>query len=165
MSYEIWSGNPPLYPFSPIDTVASTQNTYTDLNPVDGIDTKYLIQILLPTGGCTSTARTMATRIRSNSNTSGNRIIAIPDPLKVTQILPAAISISPNPSTGIFSIQVNSNVAAQILVFDILGNEILHKNVSKLNNQKLDLSTFANGFYECRIVGEGITITKKLVKN
>ncbi len=164
-SYEIWAGNPPLFPFSPIDTVPSSQNTYTDLNPVDGIDTKYLIQIVLPAGGCTSTARTMATKVRSGSNTAGNKSISIPDPLKVKEIMVDEISISPNPSNGIFTIQVNAAAAAQVFVFDILGNEILHKKVSKLNNQVLDLSGFANGFYECRIVGEQINITKKLVKN
>ena len=150
-----------------IDTLPSSTTTYTDLTPLTPLDSNlYQVEIVLSGSGCTSTARTNATRIRSSSNTAGNKsIVVVAVPVSVNELFTNEISISPNPSSGIFTISINNNAAAQIRVFDILGNEVLNNYVSKLNHHSIDLSRFANGFYECRIVGEHINVVKKLVKN
>ncbi|WAC01304.1 T9SS type A sorting domain-containing protein [Lacinutrix neustonica] len=69
-------------------------------------------------------------------------------------------SIYPNPTnTGYIEITTASNEAINILVFDILGKQVLNKTI----NNRLDVSKLNTGLYILKLNQNGATVTKKLV--
>lgn len=72
-SYEVYVGLPGGQ-LTLLQTLPSTNNTFTDLNPLFGIQSRYYLEIVLPSA-CESTR---ALRTRSTSNTSGNPSIFLP---------------------------------------------------------------------------------------
>ena len=61
------------------------------------------------------------------------------------------IKIYPNPSNGIFNIEINNaeNNKYFIKVFDVLGSVIYHKEINDTHSikQQIDLSAYAKGIY------------------
>lgn len=79
------------------------------------------------------------------------------------QSLSQAISIAPNPSAnGIFTITVGAEKTSTLRVYNILGAEVLSKNVTK-GTYALDLSAQTNGSYFVRIQNENAVVTKKII--
>jgi hypothetical protein len=81
------------------------------------------------------------------------------------------VNVYPNPSKGIFNINstFTKNQNLIIIVTDLLGRELLVKNLNDLqgkNNFKLDLSTFQEGVYFVNF-REGVINFKtvKIIKN
>jgi hypothetical protein len=73
-----------------------------------------------------------------------------------------SIYVYPNPSTGIFNIEMNSAVKNNIEVYDMLGKKI--KSV-ELNNPRstLDLTGSPKGMYMLRIISDGEIVNKKII--
>lgn len=72
----------------------------------------------------------------------------------------ASISLFPNPTDAIFSIEVPNEVVKQVRIFDVTGKMLLDSNQSTLN-----VSSFASGIYMINIETEsGKTGVSKLVK-
>ena len=73
-----------------------------------------------------------------------------------TEITPFRASIYPNPSNGTFTIQYSSNEStnADVEVFNLLGERVLHKlvSVSKGKNEILISDLFYSGSYLVRII-------------
>lgn len=91
-------------------------------------------------------------------------------PLSTENIQSNALRIYPNPSTGIFAIEMNSQKAQQVLykVYDIAGNIVINKawDINKgKQSQLLDISTLANGFYTLNILVNGEWQNAKLIKS
>ncbi len=62
---------------------------------------------------------------------------------KNTQLL-----IHPNPSSGWIELNCNKDIlSAEITIYDILGHQILSKQLEKVNGHKIDLSTMPSGVY------------------
>jgi len=76
------------------------------------------------------------------------------------------INITPNPSSGTFTIHSTNQNITKISVLDVLGKEVYHQVASKKNVlQTIDISAFANGIYLLHITTEnGMQSTHKLVK-
>ncbi len=74
------------------------------------------------------------------------------------------ISVYPNPSNGIITIQRNSNEKMNLEIFDITGKQIhSQKNITD-NLYTIDLSSITNGVYFINISVNDKIITKKLIK-
>jgi hypothetical protein len=83
--------------------------------------------------------------------------------LSVNQNEVAAFSIFPNPVTnGTVNIKTSNNEAVQVSVFDVLGKQVLAKNVT---NQTLNVSNLNAGMYILKLTQNGNSTTKKLVIN
>ncbi|WP_452232334.1 T9SS type A sorting domain-containing protein [Lacinutrix sp. MEBiC02595] len=81
--------------------------------------------------------------------------------LSVNQNEAATFSVFPNPVTnGTVNIKINNNEAVNVSVFDVLGKQVLVKNVT---NQTLNVSSLNAGVYILRIAQNGNSTTKKLV--
>jgi len=75
-----------------------------------------------------------------------------------------SLVIFPNPSPGIFTINLNKNNSeARICVRDILGNYIHTKNYSNDLNPKIDLSHQPKGIYFAEIICDGKSTVKKII--
>ncbi|MDG1334309.1 MAG: GEVED domain-containing protein [Crocinitomicaceae bacterium] len=80
------------------------------------------------------------------------------------------IAVYPNPSNGIFNLDVNFNEAANLnlVVVDMLGKEVAVKQINAANgihSDVIDLSTSATGVYFLKVISDNNTIsTQVLVK-
>jgi uncharacterized delta-60 repeat protein len=74
------------------------------------------------------------------------------------------IQIYPNPSQGIFTVDLkNKNGKATIRVYDLLGSCLLNKDCQNTESQEIDLSTRTKGFYFVEIVSDGERSVNKIV--
>jgi hypothetical protein len=70
---------------------------------------------------------------------------------------------SPNPTTGVLELR-GTNIS-QVVVFDVLGKQVLSGNYSSLNNVTLNLATLNNGVYMVKVTNAtGNSSTIKVVK-
>jgi hypothetical protein len=147
-----------------IDVVSPNQNTYIDYPNAATLannDTVYRIDVLLPNGGCTS-SKSMTAKIKSTSNSSTNKVIAIPFDvgyLELNQVI--NFSLYPNPSNDIVTIETDkSNV--QYTITDLLGKKVL-SGILIQNKSQLDVSSFADGVYFIELTNGSNRTTQKLI--
>ena len=77
-----------------------------------------------------------------------------------------AIKIYPNPTSDIINIDVQENQTLQsLMVYDMLGNKIIHKNEFEAHNQ-LNLGNLAAGIYLLEIKdANDQQLIQKIIKN
>ena len=73
-----------------------------------------------------------------------------------------AISVYPNPSTGVFTYSIENADKASVIVYNILGTQVLNSEVNK-GTHTIDLSAQANGSYFMSIKTDKEVITKKII--
>lgn len=70
----------------------------------------------------------------------------------------------PNPTTGVLNIEVNNrNKNYELYLTDVTGRE-LYKTTSDKKSFALNMEEYSNGVYFIRLVSEGLTINKRIVK-
>jgi choice-of-anchor B domain-containing protein len=72
------------------------------------------------------------------------------------------LSIYPNPSSNLVTVNSKTDVLTSISIFDISGKQILSINTINSETKTLDISNFTNGIYFMTINSE---VTKKFIKN
>lgn len=74
------------------------------------------------------------------------------------------LSIYPNPSAGLFNIQLNgSDLIKSVTVVDVAGRKVFEMNEVNSNSLKLDLNTADSGTYLLNITTESSILTKRIV--
>ena len=73
-------------------------------------------------------------------------------------------SLYPNPSTGIFNLEVKNEIPLQACVYNILGQKVWNKQLDALSNTTIDLSTYSKGVYLLVIENGKTTKSYKLIK-
>lgn len=76
------------------------------------------------------------------------------------------IEVYPNPSTGVFNLNLNNIEAKTVEVYDVTGKiikKIENKSITQLT--QIDLSNASNGIYFVKISTENDTVTKRIIKN
>ncbi|MGZ4033504.1 MAG: RCC1 domain-containing protein, partial [Bacteroidia bacterium] len=74
------------------------------------------------------------------------------------------ISVSPNPSTGNFTVNLkNTTVATQICVYDVFGNCLWNKSCRNETSPKIDISSQPKGIYFMEIVSDNKRSVNKIV--
>ena len=76
------------------------------------------------------------------------------------------IEVYPNPSTGVFNLNLNNVEAKNIEIYDVTGKLIKkmeNKSITQLT--QIDLSNASNGIYFVKISTENDTVTKRIIKN
>ena len=76
---------------------------------------------------------------------------------------PLSLTLSPNPTTGQFTI--NANSISSLCIYDVYGHCILNRNISGRNENELhlDLSSCAKGIYFVQVNSENENVTKKII--
>lgn len=72
------------------------------------------------------------------------------------------IDIYPNPTSGIFIVNLKNKTDVNICVYDLLGNRILKKDYLNDVNPKINLSCQPRGIYFMEIVSDHARIIKKI---
>ena len=81
------------------------------------------------------------------------------------QLLSEQFAIYPNPISTQVNISFPQNIeGAEITVYNVLGNIVLQKNISPLNNS-IDVSSMTSGMYIASIESNNKTNSFKLIKN
>lgn len=73
------------------------------------------------------------------------------------------LNIFPNPTSGIFTVNLHNCWNAKICVYDVLGNYILKKDCGKDVGPIIDLSSQAKGIYYMEIISDGKRSMRKIV--
>jgi hypothetical protein len=84
-----------------------------------------------------------------------------------TDVLPFDFALVPNPAVSEIAIQFSTdylNSTKSILITDIYGKVVYSLRVSNANQERVDLSMVAAGFYFCTVSCEGNNSTKPFVK-
>ncbi|NNF02175.1 MAG: T9SS type A sorting domain-containing protein, partial [Bacteroidia bacterium] len=77
---------------------------------------------------------------------------------------PMYVSVYPNPNDGQFAVAVsNASEDARIYVYDLVGKEVLSKDVNTNGNTIFDLSGYEKGTYFIRLVSGETHITQRIV--
>ena len=89
------------------------------------------------------------------------------NPTSVGNIIPGEFNVYPNPSNGVFTIELN-NIKVddyRILVTNVLGQEVYvsTKEVSIFISEKIDLSDLSKGVYMLEVSNSESTITEKII--
>ena len=71
--------------------------------------------------------------------------------------------IYPNPINEIMTIKFPSATIAEVVIYNILGEETMRNSISDLSNQ-IDISYLKSGLYLVSIETETLAITKKIIK-
>lgn len=75
-----------------------------------------------------------------------------------------AISIFPNPTTGQLNISLDTDLDAQVDVFDLFGKKIQSRNIAAgTRTLQIDLSGYAKGMYLIHVSKGGETSTHKVI--
>lgn len=83
-----------------------------------------------------------------------------------TPDLSPVMKIYPNPTTGIFTVEMkNLAINGKMTVSNILGEVILQTDYVNVENVRFDLSGFKNGFYILQVNDGKTILTQKLLKN
>ena len=94
---------------------------------------------------------------------SDARSFGVANPLNVNDFTRNLISISPNPSNGI--ITINTENTLNLTICDITGKVVFSKN-NVTNNESINLSNLQTGVYLAKMVTDtGVEETKKIILN
>jgi len=75
-----------------------------------------------------------------------------------------AVHISPNPSSGIFTVQMhNCQAGARVIVRDVLGNCLLERNCRGETSQEINLSCQPRGIYFVEVLSGTERRTEKII--
>ncbi len=85
--------------------------------------------------------------------------------LAVKQVATAtALEVYPNPASDYINIRNGSDIAS-VQMFDILGNEVLSKNINVSNNFQLNIANLKSGNYFLNIKdSKGTSFTQRIIK-
>lgn len=89
-------------------------------------------------------------------------------PLNTEDFIDNGLTISPNPSRGIFTINTtNSMGKVTMTVYDLRGRVVLSQQNFDFNDTEktIDLSGFQSGMYVLKIIGSDFSYSRKLIKN
>ena len=129
---------------------AATPATITE-TPVTAITE--LGGFLLRQDGAASTPTMTVDEVRVGTTTA--------DLLSVSQNEITGLKLYPNPvSSGTLFIETNANAAKTVVIFDVVGKEVLN---TKTTTNEVNVSNLKGGIYIVKITEQGKTATRKLV--
>ena len=80
-----------------------------------------------------------------------------------TTPIAGALSIYPNPSGGLVTLELPLNVNnSEIIVTDVMGKVVEHRNVTNTTHVSLDLGNNASGTYFIKVIAAGTTYRQKV---
>jgi hypothetical protein len=131
-----------------IDAVATTISTYTDTPASsDGIDYMVAIQ---PPSTCTATTAKATDYNSSRSNRSTTGTAGAPDDDSGISLNQLEVKVYPNPSEGIFLVDVDGVNSCELFVYDISGQLIFIKTINQ-PIYHLDLTHVNPGSYLLKV--------------
>ena len=142
--------------------------TFTAASSLAG---NYLPSVADKTGGTVTLTLTASPVTPCPSPAADSRIIHFDFPIGVSegQGFQAGLSISPNPSTGLFNLRVSGmgNLNTTITISEITGRIIVNQTMEPSVNQdvRFDLTAYPRGLYLIKIQSDTQSLVRKLLLN
>ena len=86
----------------------------------------------------------------------------IPAPSSINNIKQSQFNLYPNPTDGVFVIELEENSKYDVTVIDILGKTVFSTNTNGMNTS-IDLSSFDKGIYTVELKDENAIYTEKII--
>ncbi|HTA82431.1 MAG TPA: T9SS type A sorting domain-containing protein [Bacteroidia bacterium] len=156
--------------YTKYDSVSNTTLAYTDFKPlITNKQVYYTIGVENP-AGCNPTARTLAA-INYNASKSNTGNITFHGPLGIEMITAEnnSLEIYPNPTTGLFTIDISLTGTKQNIDIKILNTlgEVLasdnNANVSGSMKKQIDLTAYSKGVYFVQVTTSHGVLYRKVV--
>jgi len=139
-----------------VTSLPSNLNSYTDANPPVG--TEYYRVEAIMNAGCDPT--------RAGVNTSRSNVRNTPSAAPFGQSIEEnnlnLASIYPNPSTGIYNLNIPNGLKVEMTVLNSIGAILISKTIE--TNSTIDLSGFSNGLYFLQLKEDQNIKAFKLIK-
>ena len=159
VKYRIWRGQTSNNMIL-LDSIQSTLNSYTDLNPPNGA--LYYSLEAVTSSNCNPSFRT-SNSVQSNygssySNTASN----VPQGINNSSNH-YSLSVLPNPFNEALTIDLNGINQAEIIIYNVMGEKTM---CATAKNGSIEISTseLSPGIYFVNVISGDQTMTKKLVK-
>ena len=102
--------------------------------------------------------------IHTDANMSGT--ITVNPALGVDDKTVSSFKMFPNPSSSTLSLEFSQHITeGTIMVFDVLGKELLTKKFEATNSVELDISNWVHGIYLIKVKSGKISQTQQFIKN
>ena len=113
---------------------------------------------------CNSNARIIDTTINEHNRDVFQDNLKMKEELLSTDNIVSQIKIYPNPTTGIFTIELENLINNSLLVevYDIMGKKVVNKTVLE-NKMVINIANFPKGIYLVRVINNNKTFTQKIV--
>ncbi|MHC1704744.1 MAG: FG-GAP-like repeat-containing protein [Tenuifilaceae bacterium] len=98
---------------------------------------------------------------------SSSDIVKIPTvQTGIDDLVNEVVSVYPNPTQGVFKVDLNSNLSGiiNVQILDALGKTISEYQFMNTSEFSIDISGLQNGVYLCKINHKNIEVIKKIVK-
>jgi hypothetical protein len=135
-----------------LDSVSSSNTTYTDLNPPSVPNLGYRIEVL-PPAPCDVTRAKVSRSISNFNYTLGNA---------VSETILEGIELYPNPNEGNFTL-TNLKAGTSVEILNALGQVVETATVTNPENKTYSLSNLATGMYHVRLQLNDATRTIRMV--
>lgn len=145
--YVIYRGATPAN-MTPIDTVASFVNNYTDINPLTGTS-YYKI-------GTALYSACVPMRLQQNAQSTAAMSFSNAAPITVVGINENSlnyVSIFPNPSNGIITVK-DLNQTSLLRVYDVAGRVVKEETLNQATSQQVNLGSLEAGVYSVTLENE-----------
>lgn len=156
------------YNWQVLDSVSIGTNAWTDTSCSLPANTFYVIEVEVPAGGCTPSLKNpnpMATTVKGSKSNSDNKFTSGVNEYESR----VKINISPNPSSGLFTIQSSSKIS-EIEIMNVLGEKVFApalKGAGSISLQSEGLTIYLRdqpkGVYFYKVQGENGTGTGKII--
>jgi hypothetical protein len=87
---------------------------------------------------------------------------AVAPPSGINNIKQSQFNLYPNPTDGVFVIELEENSKYEVTVIDILGKTVFSTNTNGMNTS-IDLSSFDKGIYSVELKDENEIYTEKII--
>ncbi|MFH1321538.1 MAG: T9SS type A sorting domain-containing protein [Bacteroidota bacterium] len=151
--------------FELIDSVASTNFTYSDQNVPSGANIYYMVEVVHP-DGCTATLKG-----KNYNSSKSNTTVSTPIGINENPHPDYNLDASPNPNHGKFAVTLrsNSNVVENetwMRIYNMLGQEIKSVVIPAGKGDKtveIDMRMHQKGVYQLNVITDKFNINKKIV--
>ena len=159
VKYRIWRGQTSSNMVL-LDSIQSTLNSYTDLNPPNGAI--YYSLEAVTSSNCNPSFRTSNSGQSNYGSSFSNTASNVPQGMNSISDH-FTFSVSPNPFNEALSIRLNGMNEAEIIIYNVMGEKVF---VTSANSDSIEISTseFIPGIYFVNVRSGDQSITKKLVK-
>jgi hypothetical protein len=146
--------------YSPIATISSSFNSYTDVTAPAG-DVYYMVEVVSPNGGCNPAGRS-GEYSSTFSNVATNSFLSVNDNKELN------FSVYPSPADDRFQVSFGNGISGsvKITLSDLLGQPVYQ---AKLDNagpgsfHVVNTKEFRNGVYVLQLVNDQVKTSKKIV--